>query len=322
MYTLVELVCASKTELRSRSSSREVISPEKGPEAQLDVREKSTISNETVFSSILKRTSSFPALQRYLAARFYCLSELLVGMAVESDSVTNSYEFIRLDSMVSREDLDESSPQIFLSSLALSAEDAREQQYACQKTSDYYLRQGNFDVLLELISTSCFHEDGSGSRPVDFLLTSAVLSRGGLSSMFVKRLDVALSDLNVPSIGFTHKWQKKPWSLLAQIKDNDHLAQLVLSKMREYKAKDALDILNLAMSRPPKNTALRKELEHRKKELNLHIKVRNNAQHPPTGRVRVGVCGCEISRRTARSQCARLVLISLNSPLHSFLCHL
>jgi hypothetical protein len=203
------------------------------------------------------------------------LSELLTGTAVESDSVSGSYEFVRLDSKYSREDIADSSPEISLSSLALSSEDAREQQYAYQTSSDYYLRQGNFDLLLELIRASCFHGDGSGSSPVDFLLTSAILSKGGLSNMFIKRLDVALSDLNVPSIGFTLKWQKKPWSLLAQIKNNDHLAQLVLSKMREYKAKDALDMLDLAMSRPPKNIALRKELEHRKRELNLHIKVSN-----------------------------------------------
>lgn len=231
------------------------------------------LTKELGFNGALKKVADFPALQRAIASRFYCIAEFLT-LASGDMEFSGSYELVRSDSKSLDEEHTDGIPTVKLFPLVLSAINSTELKFAYKRCSDFFLRQANFYCLLELIRTADFYGDGSCSETLDYLLVSALLGKGCSNDMFPKRLDALLSDLNLPSIGFTHKWHKKPWTLLAQIKDDNQLAQLVLSHLKEYKAKVGLDLLNLAIGRPPSNIALRKELEHRKKEINLHSKVR------------------------------------------------
>ena len=113
--------------------------------------------------------------------------------------------------------------------------------------------------------------DGRSGSRIDFLFTSAILSRGGKPQF--SQLDAALCELEIPKIGRSHMWQEKPWTLLPQIRDNDQLARLVLSSMRQWKAQVCLEVLLLCLSRRPSNCALVVELERKRREIMLYQKV-------------------------------------------------
>lgn len=253
--TLVELVCSTNVQNTGN----------------LD-QNLSQLSKEFGFNGILKKVSDFPVLQRSIASRFYCFAEFLT-MASGEIEISGSYELVGSETKSLGEDHIDLAPNIKFCPLVLSENNSTDLKFAYKRSSDFFLRQGNFCNLLELMRTMDLYGDGSCGEALDYLVVSALLGKGGSNEMFPKRLDAILSDHNLPSVGFTHKWHKKPWSLLAQIKDDNQLAQLVLSHLKEYKAKVGLDLLNLALSHPPNNTALRKELDHRKKEINLHNKV-------------------------------------------------
>ena len=234
------------------------------------------LQDELPFKAMLQRISKFKPLQRYLVARLYPIAELVSESVQESYTTRSfshsSYEFIRLDSKYQKPI---ETPKIPLFPLTLSSEGQEDFQKAFVRGSDFYFREGNLEHLLEIISYSDLLGDGSSGSRIDFLFTSAILSRGGMSQL--NRLDVVLNELGIPEMGRSHKWQERPWSLLPQIQDNDQLAELVLSSMHQWKAIVCLDVLSLCLSRLPGNSALTTELQRRRKEITLYQKVRNQA---------------------------------------------
>ena len=164
-------------------------------------------------------------------------------------------------------------PEIPLLSVALATEGSRELQTARLIGSDYHLRQGKFGDLTELISSSDMHGDGCGGPPVDFLVTATVLSKGGNTSGLAPKLHALYRELGLPEFGFGHKRQAKPWTLLALMQDSEHLARLVLSQLTGWKAKYAIELLDLCLARPPEDADLRTKLERKRQEVGLYHKV-------------------------------------------------
>ena len=133
--------------------------------------------------------------------------------------------------------------------------------------------KGYFEDLLELISSSDLRGDGVGGPGIDFLLSSAILSKGGTRSDFREKLNTVFNELGIPELKFSHSVHKKPWTLLARMKDHNHLAQLVLGKLDEWNAKTCIDMIDLCLSRPLKNARAKDDLEKKKREIALHQKV-------------------------------------------------
>ncbi|XP_048586399.1 zinc finger FYVE domain-containing protein 26-like isoform X2 [Nematostella vectensis] len=264
---IVGLVCSDDRVLARRALNR-------------NEKDKDKISvTDFPFKGVLERIDKYPVLQRYLVARLYPIAEFLVMSASDHDKIqfSGSYELVRWDPKSGKQD---SSLEIPLFSLALAPDGSRELQQAFLKVSDHYLRQGNFHLLLECLDSTSFSSNGSSSHPVDFLLTSAVLSKGGTSTHYASDLEEVLCGLNLEAIGYSQTWRKRPWILLARLDDNEHLTQLVLSKLREWRAKDCMDLLELCLSRPPKSCALITELERRRKELRVYMQITRCAKSP------------------------------------------
>ena len=233
---------------------------------------------ELPFKLALQNTAKFPALQRYLVSRFYTLAEMLTlrsGESAKLKELAGSYEIIKLDTKKQRSLGLDVLPEIPLFSLALSTDGNRDLQNAYLIGSDYLLRHGNFDDLIELISSSDLQGDGSGGPPIDFLISSAVLSKGGNKSFLARKLQGIYRELGIREFGFNHKRQAKPWTLLTLVQDSEELARLVLSHLKDWCAKDAIDLLELCLSRPPDNAAARKELENRREKLYSYQRVRS-----------------------------------------------
>ncbi|KAJ7371023.1 Zinc finger FYVE domain-containing protein 26 [Desmophyllum pertusum] len=163
-------------------------------------------------------------------------------------------------------------PEISLFSVALAPEGSRPLQNAILKASDFFLRKGYFEELLELISSSDLRGDGVGGPAIDFLLSSAILSKGGTRSELRETLQTIYNQLEIPELKFGHVVHKKAWILLARIKDHHQLTRLVLRKLNEWNAKTCIDLIELCLSRPIKNIVLRKDLERKRKEISLHQK--------------------------------------------------
>lgn len=270
MAALVSLVCPVPLETVKNKSRGEM--KESGDKTIESKGQKTEKMQKLPFKVTLQRIAKFKPLQRYLVARLYPIAELITENVQKSNTShsfsCSSYEFVR---SVSKPQNTAEVPEISVFPLTLTSEEQIEVQKAFLRGSDYYLRQGNFKYLVELISSSDMLGDGSGGARIDFLFTSAVLSRGGKPQS--NQLDSDLNELGIPEIGRSSQWQEKPWTLLPQIRNNDQLAELVLSSMHQWKAQVCFDVLILCLSRPPSNCALVVELERKRREIILYQKV-------------------------------------------------
>lgn len=277
MAALVSLVCPIPSETTEKSVKEKMVIENKTSEGKsVTLKKNKDLKTEKIqelpFKVTLQRIDRFKALQRYLVARLYPIAELITENSREGDVAgsfsSSSYEFIREDSRFQKS---VEIPEISLFPLTLAAEEDTELQKAFLIGSDFYLCEGNFEYLLEIISSSDMLGDGRSGSRIDFLFTAAILSRGGKPEF--SRLDVALYELGLPDIGRSHMWQEKPWTLLPQIQDNDQLARLVLSSIHQWKAHVCLDVLRLCLSRRPSNCAFVVELERKRREIMLFQKV-------------------------------------------------
>lgn len=241
-----------------------------------EVSESADVTIEFPFKVALEKTAKFPYLQRYIACKLYTIANMLTLAPVESDEPEGSYgsyDFIKLDSNLQILQEGKHQPEISLFSVALAPEGSRPLQNAILKASDFFLRKGYFEELLELISSSDLRGDGVGGPAIDFLLSSAILSKGGTRSELRETLQTIYNQLEIPELKFGHVVHKKAWILLARIKDHHQLTRLVLRKLNEWNAKTCIDLIELCLSRPIKNIVLRKDLERKRKEISLHQKV-------------------------------------------------
>ena len=266
---LTSLVCSAPVKMQ--------ISAEDSPTNSRESLESTDGISEFPFKVALEKTAKFPFLQRYVACKLYTLANMLTFTPAELDDEAGgsygSYDFIKLDSNLQTLQGGIHPPEISLFSVALAPEGSRPLQNALLRASDFFLRIGYFEELLELISSSNLRGDGVGGPAIDFLLTSAILSKGGTRSQLRERLKKICDELKIPELKLNHVVQKKPWVLLPRIKDHHKLTRLVLRKLNEWNAKTCIDLIELCLSRPIKNTALRKDLERKRKEISLYQKV-------------------------------------------------
>lgn len=234
-------------------------------------------STEFPFQVALEKTRKFPLLQRYIVCKLYTIAEMLTLTPDDSDEAggsLGSYDFIKLDANLQVLQEGIHPPEISLFSVALASEGSRPLQNAVLKASDFFLRKGYFEELLELISSSDLRGDGVAGPVIDFLLSSAILSKGGSRSQVRDKLKNVYDQLDVPALKFSHSVHKKPWTLLPRIKDHDQLAQLVLGKVKEWNANTCIDLIELCLSRPLQNISLREELERKRTKISLHQRVK------------------------------------------------
>ena len=233
-------------------------------------------ASEFPFQVALEKTRTFPPLQRYIVCKLYPIAEMLTLARDDSDQAGGSfgsYDVIKLDANLQVLQDGVHPPEISLFSVALASEGSRPLQNAILKASDFFLRKGYFEELLELISSSDLRGDGVAGPVIDFLLSSAILSKGGSRSQVRDKLKNVYSQLDVPALKFSHSVHKKPWTLLPKIKDHYQLAQLVLGKLKEWNANTCIDLIELCLSRPLENIGLREELERKRKKISLHQRV-------------------------------------------------
>ena len=265
---LTSLVCSAPVKMQ--------IFEEDGTQDSSETKEPADETTEFAFKVALEKTAKFPFLQRYIACKLYTIANMLTLTPAESDEPGGSYgsyDVIKLDSNFQILQGGSHPPEISLFSVALAPEGSRALQNAILIASDFFLRKGYFEELLELISSSNLHGDGVGGPAIDFLLSSAILSKGGTRSELRERLKTIYNQLKIPELKFNHVVQKKPWVLLPRIKDHHQLTRLVLRKLNEWNAKTCIDLIDLCLSRPIKNTVLRIDLEKKRKEISLHQKV-------------------------------------------------
>lgn len=236
-------------------------------------------STEFPFQVALEKTGKFPVLQRYIVSKLYTIADMLTlapANSDESDGSCGSYDLIKLDSNLQVLQDGIRPPEISLFSVALASEGSLPLQNALLRASDFYLRKGYFEDLLELINSSDLRGDGTGGPAIDFLLSSAILSKGGTRSQLRGKLKTVYSQLDIRELKFSHSVHKKPWTLLPKIKDPEQLAELVLGNLSNWKAKTCIDLIELCLSRALKNVGLKEELERRRKKITIHQEVSAN----------------------------------------------
>lgn len=265
---LASLVCSAPVKMQ--------ISEEVSAQTSIENSESADETIELPFKVALEKTAKFPFLQRYIVCKLYMIANMLTLTPVELEEAGGSYgsyDFIKLDSNLQILQGGTHPPEISLFSVALAPEGSRSLQNAILRASDFFLRKGYFEELLELISSSNLRGDGVGGPVIDFLLSSAILSKGGTRSVLRETLKTIYNQLKIPELKLNHVVQKKPWVLLPRIKDHHQLTRLVLRKLNEWNAKTCIDLIDLCLSRPTKNTVLTKDLERKRKELSLYQKV-------------------------------------------------
>ena len=263
---LISLVCPAPR----RPVEREMMQKPKPSETPNE-------TDELPLAVALRKTAKFPALQRYILTKLYTMADLLTVAPPDSEKRAGnygSYDVIKIEPKFQILEPELRKPKISLFSVALAPEGSRPLQDAILRAGDYYLRRGYFEELLELISATNFWGDGIAGPSIDFLLISAILSKGGQRTQIRNRLRAICVDLGIPELKMSRTIHKRPWTLLPQIKDDERLARFVLYQLKERRAKDCIDLIDLCLSRPLKNSALRKELEKRKKEITLYRKVK------------------------------------------------
>lgn len=265
---LASLVCSAPVKMQ--------ISEEVSAQTSIENSESADETIELPFKVALEKTAKFPFLQRYIVCKLYMIANMLTLTPVELEEAGGSYgsyDFIKLDSNLQILQGGTHPPEISLFSVALAPEGSRSLQNAILRASDFFLRKGYFEELLELISSSNLRGDGVGGPVIDFLLSSAILSKGGTRSVLRETLKTIYNQLKIPELKLNHVVQKKPWVLLPRIKDHHQLTRLVLRKLNEWNAKTCIDLIDLCLSRPTKNTVLTKDLERKRKEISLYQKV-------------------------------------------------
>lgn len=265
---LASLVCSASVKMQ--------ISEEVSAQTSIENSESADETIELPFKVALEKTAKFPFLQRYIVCKLYMIANMLTLTPVELEEAGGSYgsyDFIKLDSNLQILQGGTHPPEISLFSVALAPEGSRSLQNTILRASDFFLRKGYFEELLELISSSNLRGDGVGGPVIDFLLSSAILSKGGTRSVLRETLKTIYNQLKIPELKLNHVVQKKPWVLLPRIKDHHQLTRLVLRKLNEWNAKTCIDLIDLCLSRPTKNTVLTKDLERKRKELSLYQKV-------------------------------------------------
>ena len=270
---LARLVCSASETSQSVAENSSVTSSATLKSKNVDSKDEPI---EFPFLVALEETKQFRFLQRYIACKLYTIADMLTLAPVDSEESggsCGSYDIIKLDSNLHYLQDGTHVPEISLFSVALASEGSRPMQNAILKASDFFLRKGYFEDLLELISSSDLRGDGVGGPGIDFLLSSAILSKGGTRSDFREKLNTVFNELGIPELKFSHSVHKKPWTLLARMKDHNHLAQLVLGKLDEWNAKTCIDMIDLCLSRPLKNARAKDDLEKKKREIALHQKV-------------------------------------------------
>ena len=265
---LASLVCSAPVKMQI---SEEVLS-----QTSYETTESANETVELPFKVALEKTAKFPFLQRYIVCKLYMIANMLTltpAELEEAGSSFGSYDLIKLDSNLQIIQGGTHPPEISLFSVSLAPEGSRALQNAFLRASDFFLRKGCFEELLELISSSNLRGDGVGGPAIDFLLTSAILSKGGTRSKLRETLKTIYHQLKIPELKLNHMVQKKPWVLLPRIKDYHQLTRVVLRKLKEWNAKTSIDLIDLCLSRSTKNTALTKDLERKRKEISLYRKV-------------------------------------------------
>lgn len=265
---LASLVCSASVKMQ--------ISEEVSAQTSIENSESADETIELPFKVALEKTAKFPFLQRYIVCKLYMIANMLTLTPVELEEAGGSYgsyDFIKLDSNLQILQGGTHPPEISLFSVALAPEGSRSLQNTILRASDFFLRKGYFEELLELISSSNLRGDGVGGPVIDFLLSSAILSKGGTRSVLRETLKTIYNQLKIPELKLNHVVQKKPWVLLPRIKDHHQLTRLVLRKLNEWNAKTCIDLIDLCLSRPTKNTVLTKDLERKRKEISLYQKV-------------------------------------------------
>lgn len=265
---LASLVCSAPVKMQI---SEEVLS-----QTSYENTESADETVELPFKVALEKTAKFPFLQRYIVCKLYMIANMLTltpAELEEAGSSFGSYDLIKLDSNLQIIQGGTHPPEISLFSVSLAPEGSRALQNAFLRASDFFLRKGCFEELLELISSSNLRGDGVGGPAIDFLLTSAILSKGGTRSELRETLKTIYHQLKIPELKLNHMVQKKPWVLLPRIKDYHQLTRVVLRKLKEWNAKTSIDLIDLCLSRSTKNTALTKDLERKRKEISLYRKV-------------------------------------------------
>lgn len=275
---LASLVCSTPRKLES--VGKNVENSQKN-----ELGESSNKSTEFPFQVALENTAKFPVLQRYIVCKLYALADMLTLSQVDSDEEHDSgsfgsYDFIKLDSNLQVLQEGVRQPEISLFSVALASEGSRPLQNAILKASDFFLRKGYFDDLVELINSSNLRGDGIAGPPIDFLLISAILSKGGTRSETRDKLRTVCSQLDIPKLKLRHAIHKKPWTLIPIIKQDEQLTQLVLGQLSQWNAKTCIDLIELCLSRPLKNTALREDLERNRRTIAIHQKIAQCARSP------------------------------------------
>lgn len=265
---LASLVCSAPVKMQ--------ISEEVSAQTSIENSESADETIELPFKVALEKTAKFPFLQRYIVCKLYMIANMLTLTPVELEEAGGSYgsyDFIKLVSNLQILQGGTHPPEISLFSVALAPEGSRSLQNAILRASDFFLRKGYFEELLELISSSNLRGDGVGGPVINFLLSSAILSKGGTRSVLRETLKTIYNQLKIPELKLNHVVQKKPWVLLPRIKDHHQLTRLVLRKLNEWNAKTCIDLIDLCLSRPTKNTVLTKDLERKRKEISLYQKV-------------------------------------------------
>lgn len=238
----------------------------------------SSKESEFPFQVALTNAAKFPVLQRYLVCKLHSIADMLTFSPVESDEDQDggsfgSYDFIKLDSNLQLLQEGVRQPEISLFSVALASEGSVPLQNAIIKTSDFFLRKGYFEDLLELISSSDLRGDGVAGPPIDFLLNSAILHKGRTRSQTRNKLKTVFRELGIPELKLSHAVRKKPWILIPRIKQQEQLAQLVLGHLIEWESATCIDLIELCLSRSLKNVAIREDLERNKKTIAINQKV-------------------------------------------------
>lgn len=265
---LTSLVCSSPAKLNILSEERSQFSKE--------TLESGVDTTDFPFRFALEKTANFPCLQRYIASKLYTIADMLTLSPADSNEQGgsfDSYDFIKLDPNLQTLQDGMRPPDISLFSVALASEGSSALQNAILKASDFFLRKGYFEELLELICSSDLRGDGVAGPSIDFLLSSAVLSKGGTRSNLQEKLRIIFNQLKIPELKFGHVLNKKLWVLLTRMKDHDELTRLVLRKLKEWKADTCIDLIDLCLSRSVNDAARRNDLERKRKEISLHQKV-------------------------------------------------
>ena len=265
---LASLVCSAPVKMQ--------ISEEDLAQTSNENTESTDETVELPFKVALEKTAKFPFLQRYIVCKLYMIADMLTLSPAELEEAGGSYgsyDLIKLDSNLQLLQGGTHPPEISLFSVSLAPEGSRSLQNAFLRASDFFLRKGYFEELLELISSSNLRGDGVGGPVIDFLLSSAILSKGGTRSKLRETLEAIYHQLKIPQLKLNHVVQKKPWVLLPRIKDYHQLTRLVLRKLKEWNAHTCIDLIDLCLSRPTKNTVLTKDLERKRKEISLYRKV-------------------------------------------------